>query len=146
MITKVLFLCTGNSARSQMAEAFLNAANNEQYQAFSAGLDPKGVNPHTIKVMAELGYDLSNNRSKGVEEFLNKQHVHVLITVCDNAEKRCPSIWPGVVSRLHWPIDDPSSVEGTEEEITAAFIKARDELKKRVENFLKTFDPKTIGE
>lgn len=136
MLRKVLFLCTGNSARSQMAEAFLNRMGGDQYKAFSAGLEPRGINPYTVKVMAEIGYDLGQNRSKGVEEFLGKEHLHILITVCDNAEKNCPSVWPGVVERYHWPIDDPAAATGSEDEILAAFRKARKELQEQVLAFL----------
>ncbi len=90
MKTKVLFLCTGNSARSQMAEAFLRRLGGEQFEASSAGLEPKGLHPLTVQVMAEIGYDLSGHRSKSVDEFLGGQHFNFIITVCDDADKNCP--------------------------------------------------------
>lgn len=98
---RILFLCTGNSARSQMAEAFLRRYGNGQYEVHSAGLEPKGVNPLTIKVMDETGIDISGHTSKGIETYLGKTLFQTLITVCDNADKNCPTVWPGVNRRLH---------------------------------------------
>src|SRR5687768_14533428 len=92
----VLFLCTGNSARSQMGEALLRKRAGDRFHVYSAGTDPKGVNPLTVKVMHEIGIDMSGARSKGVKELLGKVPVRHLIVVCDDAERNCPSIWPGV--------------------------------------------------
>ena len=105
-MTRVLFLCTGNSARSQMAEAFLRRHASDHFEAHSAGLEPKEINPLTIQVMQEKGIDISSYKSKGVDAFLGKTLFQYLITVCDDADKNCPTIWPGVNVRLHWSFED----------------------------------------
>jgi arsenate reductase len=105
---RVLFLCAGNSARSQMAEAFLRKYAGEHFEAYSAGLEPKQVNPFTIQVMQEAGIDISNQTSKGVETYLGKVLFQYLITVCDEADKNCPTVWPGVTNRMHWSFEDPA--------------------------------------
>src|SRR5664280_2052023 len=93
---RVLFLCTGNSARSQMAEAFLRKYAGDRFEVHSAGLEPKDLNPLTVRVMEEAGFDMSGHRSKGIGEYLGKVLFQYLITVCDDAEKNCPTVWPGV--------------------------------------------------
>ena len=113
--SRVLFLCTGNSARSQMAEAFLRKYAGERFEVHSAGLEPRPINPLTIKVMQEAGFDLSAHRSKGIDDYLGKVHFQYLITVCDDTEKNCPTTWPGVNQRLHWSFEDPVRFTGTEE-------------------------------
>src|SRR5215207_3718126 len=123
---RVLFLCTGNSARSQMAEAFLRKYAGDLFQPHSAGLEPKGVNPLTVKVMKEAGIDISNQTSKGIEMYLGKTLFQYLITVCDDADKNCPTVWPGVNTRMHWSFEDPAKFEGTEEEKLAKFREVRD--------------------
>jgi arsenate reductase len=128
---RVLFICTGNSARSQMAEAFLRRHGGDRFEVFSAGLEPKGINPFTRQVMAEQGYDLAGQRSKDVFEFLGKVHFGHIITVCSNAEARCP-IFPGIAYRLHWPFDDPAAVEGGDEAKLAAFRRVRDQIEARI--------------
>jgi arsenate reductase (thioredoxin) len=128
---KVLFLCTGNSARSQMAEAFLRKYGNERYEVFSAGLEPKGINPYTIRVMNEAGLDLSEQSSKDLKEFLGKIHFGYLITVCGHADANCP-VFPGMGKRLYWPFDDPAAVQGSEAEILAKFREVRDQIEQRV--------------
>jgi arsenate reductase (thioredoxin) len=132
----VLFLCTGNSARSQMAEAFLRRYGSDHFEAYSAGLEPKAINPLTIQVMAEIGYDLANQRSKGVQEFLGKKLVQELITVCDNAEKNCPSTWPGVLKKQHWSFEDPAAFNGSQEEKLAKFREVRDQILNKVQEWL----------
>lgn len=92
MTTKVLFLCTGNSARSQMAEAFVRKYSQDRFEPFSAGLEPKELNPLTVQVMQEIGFDLAGYRSKGIAEFLGKEHFEYLITVCHEAEENCPRV------------------------------------------------------
>lgn len=139
MSTNVLFLCTSNSARSQMAEAFLHRLGADQFEASSAGLEPKGLNPLTIQVMAEINYDLSGYRSKGVEEFLGKQHFHFIITVCDDADKNCPNVWPGVHERLHWSFEDPAALVGSEAEKIAKFRQVRDQIQEKVRDWLSQF-------
>lgn len=136
---KVLFLCTGNSCRSQMAEAFLRLYGSDQFEAFSAGLQPTEINPFTYKVMAELGLDLAGQRSKGVDEFLGKELFQYLITVCDDADKNCPTVWPGVSQRLHWSFEDPAKFEGSEEERLAKFRAVRDQIQHRVQEWVASF-------
>ena len=128
---RVLFICTGNSARSQMAEAFLRRHGGDRFEVFSAGLEPKGINPFTRQVMAEQGYDLAGQRSKDVFEFLGKVHFGHIITVCSNAEARCP-IFPGIAYRLHWPFDDPAAVEGGDDAKLDAFRRVRDQIEARI--------------
>ena len=134
--TRVLFLCTGNSARSQMAEAFLRRYAGDYFEAFSAGLEPKGINPLTIQVMAEIGFDISNQTSKSVSEFLGKVFIQLLITVCDRAEKNCPTAWPGISQRLHWSFEDPASFEGNVEEKLAKFREVRDQISLKIHSWL----------
>jgi arsenate reductase len=129
--SRVLFLCTGNSARSQMAEAFLRRHGGDRFAVFSAGLEPKGINPFTRRVMAEKGYDLADQRSKDVFEYLGKTHFGHIITVCSNAEQRCP-IFPGIAQRLYWPFDDPAAFEGTDEDKLAEFRRVRDQIEARI--------------
>jgi arsenate reductase (thioredoxin) len=133
---RVLFLCTGNSARSQMAEAFLRKYAGERFEAHSAGLEPRGINPLTVKVMEEAGFDMSGHRSKGVDDYLGKVHFQFLITLCDDAEKNCPTVWPGVNQRLHWSFEDPAKSEGTDEEKLAKFRQVRDLISARVKTWL----------
>ncbi len=132
---RVLFLCTGNSARSQMAEAFLRRHGGERFEAHSAGLEPKPIHPYTYQVMAEAGYDLAGHRSKGLDEYLFKIHVGYLITVCADAEAHCP-IYPGVGVREHWGLDDPAAFEGIEEEKIEFFRQVRDQIEGRVRVWL----------
>jgi arsenate reductase (thioredoxin) len=134
--TKVLFLCTGNSARSQMAEAFLRYYGGERYEAFSAGLEPKGINPFTVKVMAEIGFSLKNHSSKGVKEYMGNVLFQYLITVCDQAESRCPTTWPGINRRLHWSFEDPAAFEGTDEEKLAKFREVRNQIQQQIRNWI----------
>jgi arsenate reductase (thioredoxin) len=124
---RVLFVCTHNSARSQMAEVFLNALAGDRYEAYSAGTSPTGLNPYAIKAMQEAGIDISGHRSKGVEEFLGQTFDHV-VTVCDSAKEVCP-FFPGGATRTHKGFTDPSSCEGLEEEIMDCVRRIRDEIK-----------------
>ncbi|MEA5077819.1 MAG: arsenate reductase ArsC [Anaerolineaceae bacterium] len=133
---KVLFLCTGNSCRSQMAEAFLRKYGGDQFEAFSAGLQPTEINPYTYKVMAEVGLDLAGQRSKGVEEYLGKVLFQYLITVCDDADKNCPTVWPGVNKRMHWSFEDPARFEGSEDEKLEKFRAVRDQIQARIQEWL----------
>jgi arsenate reductase (thioredoxin) len=133
---KMLFLCTGNSARSQMAEAFVRKYAGDTFEAHSAGLEPRGVNPLTIKVMNEVGIDISNQASKGIEVYLGKMLFQYLITVCDDAEKNCPTVWPGVSTRMHWSFEDPAKFEGAEEEKLAKFREVRDLMEKKIRKWV----------
>jgi arsenate reductase len=124
----VLILCTGNSCRSQMAEGILCAAAGDLVNVHSAGSKPAGfVHPFAIKVMAEIGIDISGHRSKHLNEFLDEP-VHIVITVCCNADQTCP-VFPGQVNRHHWPFDDPAKASGTEEETLACFRRVRDQMR-----------------
>ncbi|MCE1252486.1 MAG: arsenate reductase ArsC [Anaerolineae bacterium] len=133
---RVLFLCTGNSCRSQMAEAFLRHYGNDNFEAFSAGLEPKPIHPYTIRVMQEIGLDLSQHKSKSVNEYLGKVLFQYLITVCDDADKNCPTVWPGVSQRLHWSFEDPAKFEGTPEETLNKFRQVRDLIETKIKQWL----------
>jgi len=128
---RILFLCTGNSARSQMAEALLLKLAGNRFEVFSAGLEPKSVHPLTITALQEIGIDWSKARSKSLNEFLGKTHFGYLITVCSRAEEKCP-IFPGNGQRLHWPFDDPAAVLGSEEDQLAAFRSVRDQIEVKI--------------
>ncbi|HMJ80519.1 MAG TPA: MerR family transcriptional regulator [Candidatus Dormibacteraeota bacterium] len=131
---RVLFVCTGNSARSQLAEALLRQHGGDDFQVFSAGTTPKGVNPYTVRVLAEVGVDWSAARSKSVDEFLDQPFDYV-VTVCDRARQTCP-IFPGEHNTLHWGLDDPAEVEGTDAEKLAAFQRTRREIMARLDPFI----------
>src|SRR5579883_366261 len=126
MTPKVLFLCTGNSARSQMAEGYLRHACAGQFEALSAGIEPKGLNPLAIEVMREIGIDISRQNSKDVVTLLG-QHIPYVVTVCDNAKEHYP-IFPGTWKFLHWSFEDPAAAEGTQENRVAVFRKVRDQI------------------
>jgi arsenate reductase len=134
MIKRVLILCTGNSARSQMAEGLLRSFDGERFEVFSAGTKPSVVRPEAIAVMSELGIDLSSHRSKHVREF-DGQRFDDVITVCDNANESCP-IFPAGTRRIHWSVPDPAAVEGTEEVRLAAFRRVRDSLAATLRDFV----------
>jgi arsenate reductase len=132
MKKRILFLCTGNAARSQMAEGLARAFHGEQYDIVSAGSRPAGwVHPNAIRALAELGIDISDARSKSADEFI-EQDFDIVVTVCDSAAADCPN-WPGAKRIEHWPIKDPTFGEGSVEE---RFAKTRDELEKRIEELL----------
>jgi len=126
MKPKVLFLCTGNSARSQMAEGYLRHVAGDRFEAISAGIEPKGLNPLAVTAMREIGIDISQHRSKDVATLLG-QHIAYVITVCDNARERCP-IFPRTWKFLHWSLEDPAQARGTPEERLAVFRRIRDQL------------------
>jgi len=126
----VLFICTHNSARSHMAEGLVNAFYGDRLEAQSAGTEPSQVNPLAIRVMAEIGIDISGHHSKGVEDFLNQDFEYV-VTVCDHANETCP-FFPGGNERIHKGFQDPAAVEGSEDEKLAAFRRVRDEIHKWV--------------
>lgn len=136
MPLRVLFLCTGNSARSQMAEALLRQYANDHFEVHSAGLEPKDLNLYTVKVMEEIDINMSQHRSKSVSEYLGKVHFTYLITVCSKAEENCPTTFLGVANRLHWPFDDPATFMGSEEERVAKFRQVRDQIDQRIKEWL----------
>ena len=131
---RVLFVCTGNSARSQIAEALLRDFGGADFEVFSAGTDPKGVNPYAVRVLSEIGLDWSDARSKSVTEFIGQPFDYV-ITVCDRARQTCP-VFPGDHNSLHWGLDDPAEVEGTDEEKLEAFRRTRTEVSIRLRPFV----------
>jgi arsenate reductase len=131
---RVLFVCTHNSARSQMAEAMLRTWGGDKFDAFSAGTEASGIKPETVQVMNEIGIDISNQRSKTIDEFRGRSF-EWFITVCDEAQQNCP-VLPGVAHAAHWSIEDPSKVSGTPEERAAAFRHARDIIGDRLKPFI----------
>ena len=133
---KVLFLCTGNSARSQMAEAFLKKYGGNQFEAYSAGLEPKGIHPYTERVMEEIGVSLSGQYSKHMKEYMGKVHFGYLITVCDEAEKSCPTAFPSIFRKIHWSFEDPAAFVGTDEEKLAKFREVRDQIEQQIKIWL----------
>lgn len=134
MRQRVLVLCTGNSARSQMAEGLLRHDSGDRFEVFSAGVEPTEVRPLAIAAMREVGIDISEQRSKSVAEFANQEFDYV-ITVCDNANQQCP-MFPGKSERIHWSIEDPAEAQGDEQARLAVFRRVRDDLRER----LKTLD------
>lgn len=130
----VLFVCGGNSCRSQMAEAFLRKHAGDRFDVHSCGLDASEIHPMTVDVMREVGIDLiaDGHRASPISEYLGKLSVAYLITVCAAAEKQCPSVWPGALARLSWPFDDPPAAEGTPDERLAKFREVRDQIESRV--------------
>lgn len=133
MKKKVLFLCTGNSCRSQMAEGLLRHYFGDKYEVFSAGTKPSTVNTNAIKVMAEIGIDISGQKSKSVDEFKN-QEFDLVITVCDNAKESCP-IFLGKAERLHWSFIDPAEATGNDDEILKVFREVRNQIKSKITIF-----------
>ncbi len=119
-----------------MAEAFLRKLAGDRFEVFSAGLEPQGVHPLATTVMKEIGFDLSGQQSKDVAEFLGRTHFGYVITVCAQAESRCP-IFPGASIRLHWPFDDPAAIQGTEEQKLTKFREIRDQIRTRIESWLR---------
>lgn len=124
---RILFICSHNASRSQMAEGFLRALKGDRYEVFSAGTEPRSVNTHTVSVMAEVGIDLSSHRSKSVDEFQNISFDEV-VTVCDNARESC-HVFVGSGCKRHQSFPDPSLFQGTEEEILAGFRSVRDAIR-----------------
>lgn len=131
MKKKVLFLCTGNSCRSQMAEGILRRLRGDAYHVCSAGTKPSSVNPKAVKVMAEIGMDISGHVSKSVDEFVNRDFDFV-VTVCDKAKESCP-VFQGGAKYIHWSFTDPAGATGNEEEILSVFRNVRDEIKCKIE-------------
>lgn len=132
----VLFLCTGNSARSQMAEALLRRRAGDRFEARSAGLEPKGVHPLTIRALNEIGVETSDLVSEPVSKYLGKKSFRYAIIVCSSADENCPRIYPFVGERLSWPIEDPAAVEGSEEQRIEAFREVRDAIDDRLAAWL----------
>ncbi len=142
---KVLFVCVHNSARSQMAEAFLNNLAGEKFSAESAGLEPGTLNPFVVEAMKEIGTDISGNKTKSVFDFFKQGRLFdFVIAVCDATNgERCP-IFPGVTRRLNWSFEDPASFTGTHDEKLAKTRLVRDKIKSEVENFIKELSSKVL--
>jgi arsenate reductase len=119
-----------------MAEALLRRHAGDIFEAHSAGLEPKGVNPLTVMVMQEVGIDISGQTSKGIETYLGKTHFQYLITVCNDADQNCPTVWPGVHARMHWSFEDPARFEGSREEKLAKFREVRDQIEERIRQWV----------
>jgi arsenate reductase len=139
---KILFVCVHNSARSQMAEAWLNVLHGDRFEAKSAGLEPGALNPLVAKAMDEVGIDISQNRSKSAYDLFKAGELFSwVITVCDeSAAERCP-VFPGPAKRLHWPFPDPALLAGTLEEKMNAIRKIRDDIKMKVKEWGASFNP-----
>jgi arsenate reductase len=147
-LPRVLFVCTGNSARSIMGEALLRHHAGDRFEVHSAGMEPKGVNPLSIKALQEIGVDTSGLSSKNTMEFLGKKSVRYAIIVCNSAQKSCPRIQPFAVHTLFWPFPDPAAAEGTEEEKLVAFRDVRDQIDDKITSWLAEFpaaDPGTVA-
>ena len=134
---KVLFLCSHNAIRSQMAEAFMRHFGREHFEAYSAGIEKSRINPLTIKVMEELNYNLSEHHSKEFTYYRDDFNFDILITVCSEAEKQCPTV-PRLQIKLHWPFENPGEFKGTEEEILEKFREVRDQILKKILGWLET--------
>ncbi|MBZ0135504.1 MAG: arsenate reductase ArsC [Planctomycetes bacterium] len=132
---RVLFLCTGNSARSQMGEALLRKLAGDRFEVHSAGLEPKGVHPLTVDALKEEGIDISDAESTNLRDYLGRVQFDDLISVCSHAESHCPD-FPGVKRRYHWPFDDPAAATGSRDEQLAEFRRVRDEIKARLQAWL----------
>ena len=135
----VLFLCTGNSCRSQMAEGLHRHLAGEQFEALSAGLEPNNeVHPLAIQVMKEIGIDISFQQPKAVDVYLGKTMIHYLMIVCNKAQSTCPRIWPGLPDekRYYWPVNDPAGLSGSREEQLVVFREVRDELQGKITSWL----------
>lgn len=131
-----MILCTGNSARSQMAEGLLRHFGGDRFEVESAGVIASFVRPQAIEAMNEIGIDISEHRSKSVDEFAGMEFDYV-ITVCDNANENCP-VFPGRTKRIHWSFDDPAEAVGSDEEKLAIFRRVRDEIRAKLDEFSKT--------
>ncbi|HTA26208.1 MAG TPA: arsenate reductase ArsC [Bacteroidia bacterium] len=134
--TKVLFVCSHNAGRSQMAEALLNKHGQPHFEAESAGLEPGTLNPHVVDILKEEGIDISQNKTKDVFEFYKQgKHFDYVITVCDVASEQCP-FFPSQKGKIHWSFKDPSKFTGTDEEIAAEVKKLKEEIKKEITEFI----------
>ena len=135
--TRVLFLCTQNSARSQMAEGFLREHGEDRFEAYSAGCSvAEEIHPYTVRVMEESGIDIKDQYPKGMREYMGKMHFGYLITVCARAEKECPTVFPGVGLKLTWLFDDPRGVEVPEKERLEKFREVRDQIEAKILHWL----------
>ena len=140
---RVMFVCTGNSARSQMAEGFARHFGRGRIEAYSAGMEPSRLNPFAVAVMQEKGIDISGQRSKGFDEAVARR-MDLVVTVCGNADERCP-VLPPEVKKLHWPLEDPAAATGSNDQILATFREVRDEIEVRVTDLARRLVPAPVG-
>ena len=131
---KIMFVCTGNSARSQMAEGFARHYGQGRVEAHSAGMEPSRLNPYAVRVMREQGIDISGHQSKAFDEALARS-MDLVITVCGNADERCPVV-PPKVKRLHWPLEDPAAATGSNDQVLAKFREVRDQIEVKVRGLM----------
>lgn len=137
---RVLFLCTGNSARSQIGEAFLRHYAGDRFDVYSAGLEPKGINPFTIQVMDEVGIDIRGHTSDSLRKYMGHMHFNYAITVCSHADQHCPqALWSQGV-KLHWPFDDPAAVDGSDDDKLAKFREVRDQIAAQIRAWVATLE------
>lgn len=129
---KILFLCTGNSARSQMAEAFIRLYAGEHFEPYSAGMEPKGINPYTIRVLEERGISVDGHTSDALRTYLGHTYFGYVVTVCDHAEQNCPRSWLQAQNHIHWSFEDPAAFAGSDEDTTAKFRDIRDQIEERI--------------
>ena len=134
----VLFVCSHNSARSQMAEGWLRHLAGDRFEVASAGVEPGTLNPLSVEAMAEVGIDISKQKAQGIHEYLGRWPVYYLIVVCDKAAQTCPRLWPGARVRLNWYFDDPSAAQGSHEDKLNVFRRVRDEIRAKIEQWLAT--------
>ncbi len=134
MKQKVLFLCTGNSCRSQMAEGWLKALGGDKFEVYSAGIEAHGKNPRAIAAMTDAGVDISQQESEVLDSAILDK-IDLLVTVCGNADETCPTV-PVSCEKQHWPFDDPAKAQGCEEEIMAEFYRVRDQIRDRISRFV----------
>ena len=133
----IIFLCTGNSARSQMAEGFLRSYAGDRYEVYSAGLEPKGVNPYSVRVMDEKGIDISGQQSSSISDYMGYLHFAAIVTVCDHAEQNCPRAFlMSAGKHIHWSFEDPAAFEGSDAETLAKFREVRDQIDVAVREWL----------
>lgn len=132
----VLFVCSHNSSRSQMAEGLLRHLAGDHYEIASAGVEPGTLNPFAVKAMAEIGIDISGAKAEGIDQYLGTWSVSYLIIVCSQAGESCPTVWPNILDRYNWFFDDPAAVQGTDDEKLAAFRRVRDEIRAQLESWL----------
>ncbi len=132
----VLFVCTHNSARSQMAHGWLKHLGADQFRVYSAGVKPGTLHPMAVKAMAEVGIDIADHVAEGIDKYLGHIPIYHLITVCDKAGQSCPRVWPGAPKREHWSFDDPSSATGSDEQKLDMFRQVRDEIRKKIEAWI----------
>lgn len=133
---KVLFLCTTNSARSQMAEALLRQYAGDKFEAYSAGIDPQEIHPLTKIVLKEIGIDISSQYPKALKDYMGRIHFGYLITVCAEADEKCPTTFPGMGQRLRWDLEDPAKFVGTEEQKLTKFREIRDKIQKLIQEWV----------